>query len=865
MLPPPQSSAPNDAFAQRVSRILEDVVVRRLAGEPLSDEQIIQRNSDLMPQLAERLGELRRVEQARLRAVQSSDTACGSDALRMIRDRRLPAALPADAIPGYHIERELHRGGQGVVYLAEQLSTRRRVAIKLVRDGPFAGPRELARQQREVQILAQLRHPGIVTIHDSGTAPGGQFYFVMDYIAGPALDEYLADAAGTQTTGGAAVEGAAAAPPMRKLGERLRLFESVCQAVHAAHLRGIIHRDLKPSNIRVDAEGNPHVLDFGLARLTGADVDHDASIEALTVTGQFVGSLPWASPEQVEGSPAAIDVRTDVYSLGVMLYQMITAQFPYPVTGPLRGVQEHILHTQPVPPRSVNPAVAADLQTIVLKCLAKEPGRRYQSAGEIALELARLRRGEPIEARRDSAAYVLRKTLRRHWAVAGVAAAFLLMIAASSVALWWMYDREAEARRQAQAESQTSRRVVQFLQDMLAAADPHQARGGDVSVLQVLDQAAAHIETGLDAEPAAEAAIHRTIGRTYLSLGRHETAEHHYRRAWQLSRESVGDEHLDTFAALDGVASALEAMSRYDEAEPLFRQALEGVQRLAGPESVEVIDARHNLANLLRNQGRFTEAEPMLVEALAGSERVLGVDHPDTLITRRVLASLWQELGRLEDAEQGLRETLAAQRRTQGSDAPTTMGTAQQLAMLLRNMGRIDEAEPPFVEVVETGRRVLGERHPDTLRSFNSYARLLHAMGRHEEAEGLFRETLELQREVLGEEHKDTLITTNNLALLLVDMNRTAEAESLARRVEQAGREAFGDEHPDVLIWSNNLGNLLFRTGRFDEALACYRRVVEGRRRVLGEEHPATLRAQDSLTKCLAELERIESTTQSQP
>ncbi len=855
-------SSPSTQFvdSDRVSGVLEEVVARRLAGEELSDEQVMDRHRELMPLLGERLHELRQVERAR-RAAQSSAGAGGLGALVLggageaggtsspvrpgfgeagsSRSPLAPGTIE-NALPGYGIIRELHRGGQGVVYLAVQQSTRREVAVKVLREGPFVGRQQLARFEREVQILGQLRHPNIVSIHDSGVANTGQFFFVMDYIVGQPLDGYLTkDAAG------------------RSLDRRLRLFARVCHAVHAAHLRGVIHRDLKPSNIRVDESGEPHILDFGLARLIEEE-DSDNSGAGLTMTGQFVGSLPWASPEQAEGAVSAIDLRTDVYSLGVILYQMLTGQFPYAVTGGMHAVLQNILRAEPTPPRAANQRIDEDLQTIVLKCLAKEPARRYQGAGELAKEIGRYRAGEAIEARRDSAAYVLRKTLRRHWAAAAVAAGFVGLIAVSAVWLLVLYAGQSAARSRAEAEAEESKRVTQFLQDMLASADPHVARGREVTVREVLDAAAARVEEGLDDQPEVAAAIQRTIGQTYLSLGRFEEAERHFGAALDLARGALGDEHEETLEAMTGLATALEEMDRFDDAQPMYERVLEVSRRTLGAESPLAITALHNLANLHRNRGRLAEAEALFDEALDLSDRAHGPEDPATLVTRKVRATLWRDLGRFDEAEAELREVLEAQRRVIGEDAPDAMGTLHNLAMLLKDAGRLAEAEPLYRELVEEERRVHGERHVETLLAMNSLGRLLQAQGKLAEAEATLRETLDAQREVLGDEHTDTLITTNNLALLLQETGRLEEAEPLARRVEEVGRRVLGDEHPDVLVWVNNVGNLLSRQGRFAEAQSFYDRAVEGRRRVLGEDHPATLMALANLGNLYADMGRFD-------
>jgi len=329
-------------------------------------------------------------------------------------------------IGGYDIIREIHQGGQGVVYEALQKTTNRRVAIKVLRHGRLANKRERARFEREARILAQLNDPRIVAIHHTGQAYGGD-YFVMDFVDGIPVDSFI-----EQST--------------MSVRERLELFADIASAVEQAHLRGFIHRDLKPSNILVDEQGQPHILDFGLAKIA-AEADDVTRARDMTITGQFVGSLPWASPEQADGTPELIDLRSDVYSLGVVLYQLLTGRFPYSVVGKMREVLGHILETEPIKPRTIRKGIDDEIETIVLKCLAKAPERRYQSAGELARDIGHYLADEPIEAKRDSVLYVLRKQMHRHRVPLAVAIGFIGLLVASSVVAWTLYLRSQESLR----------------------------------------------------------------------------------------------------------------------------------------------------------------------------------------------------------------------------------------------------------------------------------------------------------------------------------------------------------------------------------------------------------------------------------
>ncbi|MFI4917339.1 MAG: protein kinase, partial [Phycisphaerales bacterium JB060] len=334
---------------------------------------------------------------------------------------------PHGAFPGYDIVREIHRGGQGVVYQAVQLSTRRHVAIKVMHSGPFMGSSGRARFEREVQVLGQLDHPNIVGIHDSGITKDGSCFYVMDYISGKPLDKLMAEGQ----------------LPIR---ESLRLFAKICDAVNAAHLKGVIHRDLKPANIRIDKHGEPIVVDFGLAKLAIPELDTEGSGKLMSMTGQFIGSLPWASPEQADGSPANIDMRTDVYSLGVILYQLLTNRFPYEVLGNMRDVLDNILRTEPARPSTIRRKINDEVETIVLKALDKQRERRYQSAGELGRDVHRFLEGQPIEAKRDSGWYVITKTLKRYRGPVALGAGALASLVVFAIVISMLY-RDAKTAR----------------------------------------------------------------------------------------------------------------------------------------------------------------------------------------------------------------------------------------------------------------------------------------------------------------------------------------------------------------------------------------------------------------------------------
>jgi tRNA A-37 threonylcarbamoyl transferase component Bud32/tetratricopeptide (TPR) repeat protein len=348
-----------------------------------------------------------------------------------------PHPIQPDFFPGYTVVRELHRGGQGVVYEAWRIQPKQRVAIKALRDGFLAGPLDHERFRREIRFLFKLKHPNVVKVLDAGET-GTHPFFVMEYVDGQALDVYMTDRRGSLS-----------------VEQILSLFSSVCDALSAAHLRGIVHRDLKPSNILVDADVRPRILDFGLGRITGQVSTR--SQPSLTLTGQFIGSLLWSSPEQAEGDSDKIDIRTDIYALGLILFQMLTGRFPYDITGSMRQVLETIRNDEPQRPSAFRRDIEDDLDRIVLRCLAKEPSRRYQSVGDLSNDIARYTRHEPIEAKRDSTWYAFKKAVRRHRVAALVITATFAFALIYAVSVTYYYRKARTAQTQANEAAKEAR------------------------------------------------------------------------------------------------------------------------------------------------------------------------------------------------------------------------------------------------------------------------------------------------------------------------------------------------------------------------------------------------------------------------
>lgn len=544
-------------------------------------------------------------------SARKSDRELVEAALQAAKPRSAPPPLfedipPADSFPGYEIIREIHRGGQGVVYQAIQKTTKRKVAIKVLHGGPFTGSKGRARFEREVAILAQLQHPNIVGVIDSGTSVG-QAYYVMDYVSGQTLDAWMAG-------------------DPKPIDEVLQLFTKICDAVNAAHLKGITHRDLKPSNIRIDHSGEPHILDFGLAKVVIGEVTEESQPQMMSMTGQFIGSLPWASPEQAEGAPGKVDLRTDVYSLGVILYQLLTGgKFPYEVIGNMRDVMDNILRAEPARPSTIRRQINDEVETIVLKALQKERERRYQTAGELARDVRRYIAGEPIEAMRDSGWYVIRKTLRKYKAPTTIAALFLVMVVAFGIVSFILY-RNAEEARQAATIALEEKQIA------LGVAETQKKRA------ESLNEAYERVSgAGREFRRRTFTDYYRKIDRL---LGATEAKEALLRDGLvyldALRKEASGDE-----AFQEELADALEAVGRIEAGLYTARvgKTSDGGAHLA--EAVEIgerlVNARPNdparrarlaramvqLAQVRRQAQGFEEAVKTVEAALAHAERAV--------------------------------------------------------------------------------------------------------------------------------------------------------------------------------------------------------------------------------------------------
>lgn len=726
------------------------------------------------------------------------------EALLLDLARRHRPGVPA--IPGYDELFELRRGGQGVVYAAVQRSTKRKVAIKVLLAGALATESQRRRFEREVEVAASLRHPHIIRVFDSGVTPEGYAYLVMEYVEGENLSEWL------ESRG-------------RSLRPTIELFRKITDAVNAAHLRGVIHRDLKPSNVRIDATGEPRILDFGLAKLIGPAAGGVSESREFSQAGQFLGSLPWASPEQVEGDPNAIDVRSDVYALGVMLYQATTGRMPYDVSGTVSSLIENIRHAPPAPVSDQD--IDEDLRTVIARCLAKEPTRRYQSAASLHSDLSAWLSGEPIAARRDSGWYTLRRTAARYRQATWAGAAALIVV---SVLLAVAVRARGEAERGRAAAARAAARTeatVKLLTDLLGAASPNGSSGGrEAKVVDVLARAAEQIDTSYAADPETQAQMHGVLGTTFTKLDMLEPARRHLTRAVELysAAPEVGRDDLRVLQARGDLAT-LEVSSGNNEKGAELLAALDSDYARAGFERhTGVLNTRASLGVALRRMGKSEEALAVYDRAMAAipTGEELG---PDALSMRASRAVALEDLSRNEEAEREYRAVLGLIERTRGPDHADAIVVRLNLAHLLIHLGRPAEGREVLKTATAAAEKSCGPHHLTTLYSMGNLAKCEEDLGNTEVAIALYRDIL-TRYEARGTDKDNALVPASNLAGLLFNSGRQDEGIAIATSVLNTTLATKGESSLDACIRMNNLGVFLQKSGRLDEAGSYFERAV---------------------------------------
>jgi eukaryotic-like serine/threonine-protein kinase len=764
-------------------------------------------------------------------------------------------APPLAAVPGadlagrgigpYRIVRELGRGGMGAVYLAERDDVGKRVALKLVR-GVLAAPDNIKRFLLERRVLARLEHPSIARLLDAGITDDGLPYFAMEHVEGEPIDHFCDERR----------------LPLRA---RLELVTTVCDAVAYAHRNLIVHRDLKPANILVTEAGEPKLLDFGIAKLLGDDDD----AAGLTGTGAQLMTPEYAAPEQLRGEP--VTTATDVYALGLVLYQLLCGRHPYRIQGATWGeLERQVLEHEPPRPstlmrqaasdvggaadlapeavgraRGVNPQklrrqLAGDLDTLVLKALAKDPARRYASVQQLADDLRRYLAGHPLAARPDHWLYRTRKFVRRHrLAVAAASLSGLVLLGASTAI--------AVQSRSVARERDTAEQVSGFLVELFSVSDPRVSRGEALSARQVLDQGAARIDRELAEQPEIRARLLNAVGLAYRGLGLYDAALAPLDSALAIRRRLYQGDHRDVAESLRHLGWVERERGEFSDAEAHYREALAMRRRLFGRFHSDVVQSTNDVGLVLRSRGEFREAEQVYREALAIGSRVFSRPHIEQSFTNNGLgvSVLYQD--RPAEAEPHLREALRLLRETAGPGHPNEAINLGNLGRALTLQGKFEDAEMPAREAVAMARRLLGEDHPQYAAELTGLALLLRRTGRLPEAEATYREILDIQRRTLSAGHRRFMVPLASLTAILLDSGRAAEAEPFLRELLAVRRLHLKPGDPQIADAQSALGESLAALGRFGEAEPLLREGYDALREAAGEEHGDTQKARQRL------------------
>jgi eukaryotic-like serine/threonine-protein kinase len=751
-------------------------------------------------------------------------------------------------------------GGMGTVYLAERDEPyHQRVALKLVRGAAGLDDHVVRRLVEERRILASLEHPHIARLVDGGLTDEGLPWFAMEYVEGEPIDSYCKRR-------------------QLELESRLELFLPVCDAVQFAHRNLVIHRDLKPSNIMVTVGGDVKLLDFGIAKLMTPDVRPDLP---RTETGLRALTPEYASPEQIRGDP--ITVGSDVYSLGVLLYELLTGRRPYHQSGRNSQAHDHIT-LQPPPPRPsgvvsdrrLERRLRGDLDIILLTALRKEPERRYPSVERFAADIRRFLGGLPITARPDTWRYRGGKFVRRHrlGMTAGVAVALSLV--------GGLVGTTSQARVAEQSAAK-EREVKNFLVGLFQVSDPAQSRGREISARELLDRGARRADSALAKTPDLQSELLHVLGTIHSELGllgradtllgravllsrsvhgerspelaarltdwgtvltkraRFAAADSVLRRALVIRRGVLGMEDSSVAATLRALGEVEAKLARNDAAEALYREALAIDQKLFGDEHPTVASDLDGLGTALYQSSRLPAADSVFRSGLAIRRRLLDQTHPSLLLSLDNVAQATKELGNNAEAEQLQREVLAKRRHLHPQGHPEVARTLRELATVLASPERPhaepDEAESLFVEAIAMQRDFLGSDHPETILTLNNRAPLRYWTGDLRGAEADLREVIANWQRTLGKEHQNTVTAMSTLATVLRDQGKYSEAEPLLHRALTARRKLFGNSHKDVAQSLAQLSRLLQLRGDYTGAERGYREALAIDRQLLPAGH----------------------------
>lgn len=753
----------------------------------------------------------------------------------------VPCAVSRSSQVGpYRLIRPLGEGGMGAVFLAERAGEGfdQRVALKLVRPG-LLDPRLGSHAEHERRVLARLEHPNIARLIDGGTTPEGQPYLAMEYVEGTTLLAHAEE------------QGLSAKA-------RVGLLVEICEAVHHAHLQLVIHRDLKPSNVMVGKDGRPRLLDFGIAKL----LDREMSGTGLSQSAPWL-TPSYASPEQVRGEP--IGMYSDVYSLGVIAYELLAQTRPYRLDGRTPAECERLIcETDPPKPSAVaadaraRAALRGDLDTIVLKALAKQPARRYGSGKDLADDLRRYLDGRPVRAQSAGLAYRVRKFVRRNRAATalGGLATLLLLGGVAGVA------RQAEIARRERDRSEEARRTAEQVTTYLTGLfDTEGSLDGaqDTTIARALLREGVRQADALAAQPLLQARMYDALGMVFVRLQRFDEAGRLVERARAERERRLSSGHPDRAESDAHLARIRRAQSRYAEAQVLAERALRVRSAAFGPWHPSVAESNRDLALLMPYLGRDAEARVFAERALAIDQREYGDSHPTTIEDRVLLAQVLRRIGEKSRSLALLDSVLVTQVRLLGPDNPQLSHTRFLIADLTRDQGDLAAAESTYRDALERHRRATSDGDLGLMHGLGNLADLLGEQGRETEAEPLLRKAIDIQTRHFGARSLGVAEATEALASSMTRQNRLDEALRLRRQGLETWRAALGNEHAAVAGSLAALASLLRRMERLDEAEQVAREALAMRGRLLGDAHPLVALSRLPLAEVLLARRRFQA------
>jgi tetratricopeptide (TPR) repeat protein len=663
----------------------------------------------------------------------------------------------------YELLEEIARGGMGIVYRARQVSLNRIVAVKMLLFGEFASDDHVKRFQAEAEAAASLQHPNIVAIHEIGRHEG-LHYFSMDYVPSRNLAETVRNGP---------------LPAQRAAG----YLKTIAEAIDYAHGRGVLHRDLKPSNVLIDEADQPRITDFGLAKRLKAGSE-------LTATGHILGSPSFMPPEQADRTRGALGRHSDIYSLGALLYHVLTGRPPF-VAETLEETLFQVLNLEPVSPRLLNGSVPRDLETICLKCLSKDPQRRYRTATEVAQELDCWLNGQPIRARATGVPEKVWRWSRRRPALAGLIGTALLLLLTVAFGSSLMLTREKRARtneanlrllaealeKKAQSAAGKSQQVALLWEHVLQGVGP--ATPLDTQK-RILGLAAEQVRKDFAAQPETLLELKTALARAYHETGMYGEMEAMAHEVLDLSRSYYKEPHAAISAALCLLADPLMHLRRFEEAEILSRQALEMQRKLSGKDSPELISPLNTLGVIFQREGKLDEAEDTFREALKIKSKGAEGDTPELAALLENVAHVLRDKHRFAEAEALYGDVLTIRRKILGEEHQDVVTSLHNLARVLYDEGRYGEAERMFIEVVARRRRLLGDEHPAVATSVHSLGLVLASQQKWRDAEPDFREAFTIRRRIFGDTNSIVNESRTNLVLVLRQQGKAAEAQALS-------------------------------------------------------------------------------------